>query len=95
MLDLFGEPVIEQVPTEKPKPAKQEGNPCIAVYGQGPEGQVCKGCMHLRYPINRNPKAHHWKCDLRKLSHGAATDHKVNWPSCARYEQRTEEYHGG
>jgi len=76
---------------EKTKPV----NPCIALYGAGPDGQTCKGCTHLRYPLMRNPKAHHWKCDLRKLSHGAATDHRVTWQACTKYEKRTEPYHGG
>ncbi len=70
-------------------------NPCIALYGQAATGQKCKGCVHLRYALMRNPNARHWKCDLRKLTHGAATDHRVNWPACGRYEKRTEEYHGG
>ena len=68
-------------------------NPCIALYGAGPEDTTCKDCIHLRYPHNYPTR--HWKCDLRKLTHGTATDHKVNWPACARYEKRTEPYHGG
>jgi hypothetical protein len=69
-------------------------NPCIALYGYGPEGAICRDCTHCRYRQD-NPKAKHWKCDLRKLTHGAATDHRVGWPACGRYEKRTEEYHGG
>ncbi len=68
-------------------------NPCTSLYGYGPDGQTCKGCMHLRYSnASRN---RYWKCDLRTLTHGSATDHKVSFPACGRYEKRTEEYHGG
>ena len=86
MLDWNNQPIAV-----KPKST----NPCVDLYGPGPEAQACKGCVHLRYAIERNPNARHWKCDLRKLTHGPATDHKVNWPSCSKYERRTEEYHGG
>ena len=93
MLDLFGEPIIETLPVEKPKPVKLDVNPCLAVYGTGVEGQPCKGCVHLRY--HPDYRARHWKCDMRRLTHGKATDHKVNWQSCGKYERRTEPYHGG
>ena len=73
----------------KPAPV----NPCLSLYGTGQEGQTCKGCVHLRYSsYGRN---RYWKCDLRTLTHGSATDHRVGWPACGRYEKRTEEYHGG
>ena len=68
-------------------------NPCIALYGAGATGKKCKTCVHCRYPLMYAAK--HWKCDLRKLSHGTATDHRVSWPACGRYEERKEEYHGG
>lgn len=71
------------------------GNPCIAPYGLGPVGALCADCVHLRYAVERNPQARHYKCDLRRLSHGAATDHKVRWTACGHYEKREEEYHGG
>lgn len=75
----------------KPAPV----NPCLALYGPHPYQQTCKDCVHLRYSIQRNPKARYWKCDLRTLTHGKATDHKVNWPACARYEKRIGKYSGG
>jgi hypothetical protein len=84
LFDLSGTP-------ERETPS---ANPCIAVYGPGPDGQSCKGCIHLRYPILRSG-AKYWKCDLRRVTHGRASDHRVSWPACGRYEARTEEYHGG
>ncbi len=91
MLDLFGD---EYEPIEeKPLTFGVNGNPCIALYGPGADNQTCKGCVHLRYQSSANKR--YWKCDLRKLTHGHATDHKVRWQACGRYERRTEEYHGG
>ena len=88
MIDWFGNPI------EVPKaPEKVVGNPCIALYGTGPDGAICRDCMHCRYPPMRRTR--YWKCDLRTLTHGHATDHQVGWPACARYEKRTEDYHGG
>jgi len=93
MLDLFGEPIPEPGAAVKPHKARQEGNPCLLTHGTGSVGQTCKGCVHLRY--SQQYANRHWKCDLRKLTHGAATDHRVNWPACGRYEEREGEYHGG
>jgi hypothetical protein len=75
-------------------PASPNPNPCIALYGAGPLNTQCRRCVHLRYPLERGGMRH-WKCDLRILSHGSATDHHVRWPACARYEEREGEYHGG
>jgi hypothetical protein len=90
LTDWFGLPLPE--PVTPPQPDKNT-NPCIALHGPGPVGQTCKGCVHLRYPLHHSGR--YWKCDLRRVSHGSATDHKVSWPACARYEKREGEYHGG
>lgn len=88
MIDWFG--------NELPEPSKEPANPnpCLALYGPGPDGVTCKDCVHLRYPLGYWRKRH-YKCDLRTLSHGAKTDHRVSWDACGRDEKRTEEYHGG
>jgi hypothetical protein len=87
LTNWFGQPIPGTA--KKPKP----DNPCIVVCGPGPAGQTCKGCVHLRYPLHQ--AAIHWKCDLRRLSHSRATDHKVSWLACAKYQKREGEYHGG
>jgi hypothetical protein len=55
-------------------------NPCLALYGKGPEGKRCKECKllfrHLRF----------FKCELRGFTHGPATDHRANWPACGKFE---------
>lgn len=96
MLDLFGNELLLKPAEAKPaRTITPTVNPCLALYGAGPENQPCVDCVHLRYRPQRNPKARYWKCDLRKLTDGPASDHRVNWPSCGRYEARTEPYSGG
>lgn len=55
-------------------------NPCVKVYGPGPEGARCKTCALLV----RNGR--YAKCRLRRISHGAATDHRVYHPACGKYQ---------
>ncbi len=84
-LDLFGNPIASD-PAPVPQ-TKRATNPCLALYDPGPAGQTCKGCLHLRCLTSANPNARHWKCDLRKVTHGAATDHRVTWPACGKYTE--------
>lgn len=82
LTDWFGNPI--SAPAQPEKPPKNE-NPCFHAYGPGPEGEQCKNCIHL---IGICYSKTVYKCDLRKLTHGAATDHKVRWPACAKFERR-------
>ena len=83
-IDLFGQPI-----TEIPKRIK--GNPCLALYGQGPEGKTCKGCKHLYYQGGVGVAGSYLKCAMRKNTRGPGTDHKASWPACGKYEvERTE-----
>jgi len=59
-------------------------NPCVALYGEMP-GQTCKGCKYL---IGWAHSRVYYKCQLRKITHGAGTDHRVNWPACGKYEKK-------
>jgi hypothetical protein len=69
----------------KAAPAPKKGNPCIALYGEGPAGCCCKSCMHL---VSHRPgKRRFYKCALRKITHGPGSDHRVGWPACAKYEE--------
>ena len=61
-------------------------NPCMKVYGPGPEGAKCKSCKSL-YGV-QFAKVYH-KCKLRKETRGPGSDHRVNWPACGKYEVRT------
>lgn len=60
-------------------------NPCIALFGKGPDGTLCKTCAHLFY-FSRSHR--YYKCKLRNVTHGAKTDHLVRWPACAKYQPR-------
>jgi hypothetical protein len=94
-MSLWGEPAklpadalpgLPGAPKPRTKKPKIVGNPCVARFGVGPDGATCKGCAHL-YRM-------HWhdykypKCDLRKLTHGPGSDHRVNWLACGKYEAR-------
>src|SRR6266568_7707377 len=65
-------------------------NPCVTKFGPGPQGAVCKDCIHLH---GFKQSATWYKCDLRKWkakSSGtiySGKDHRVNWPACGRYEK--------
>lgn len=67
---------------------KKLGNPCIALYGEGPDDKLCKDCGHM---VAKRLGKVYWKCDQRKVTSGAGTDHRRGWPTCARFEQRTSE----
>jgi hypothetical protein len=68
---------------EMTEPREASVNPCLALYGPGPDGMRCKSCSHMR--AKRQDKVY-WKCDLRKNTNGAGTDHRRNWPACGRFE---------
>lgn len=61
-----------------------KANPCLVVYGPGPEGTTCKSCVHLY--AQRGVAGHYLKCELRRNTRGPGTDHRAGWPSCAKYE---------
>lgn len=64
--------------------ARMEHNPMRRLLGPGPEGALCKSCVHLRCLRYAN---RYYKCDLRNLAHGPATDQRVNWKACAKWEK--------
>lgn len=63
-----------------------EPNPVIRAYGFGPENTCCKTCSHL---IKRVYSGTYYKCGLRQNTGGPATDHRINWNACGRYEDDT------
>lgn len=53
-------------------------------YGAGPEGQCCRGCVHL---IHVSPGARAFlKCNLSSRSHSEASDWRAKWPACGAYQ---------
>jgi hypothetical protein len=61
-------------------------NPMLAVVGPGPDGAICRDCIHL-FRVG-GVAGRYYKCDLRRVSSGPATDHRVRWPACAKFEAR-------
>ena len=62
--------------------AQKKGNPLIAKYGPGPVGTMCRTC------INFLGDRKFFKCELRGVSNSHSTDHRMKWPTCAKYEGR-------
>lgn len=61
---------------------QRKQNPLIALYGPGPEDARCRTCIYLR--CNQCSKRY-YKCALRRITNGKATDHKVSWSACGKY----------
>lgn len=96
---IFGQPIPREMLTasglrredrmwghtvKKSHAMKAKANPCIRMYGPGPENTICKKCVHLNRHAGGNKSF--LKCTLRgKPTHGPATDHYANWPACANY----------
>ena len=72
------------VPIEEAQRVRK-GNPLIPIYGPGPEGTICRQCIHL-YQVG-GIASHVLKCELRRNTGGAATDHRARWPTCGRFEE--------
>lgn len=87
MENLFGEQEPAKIKNLKSKSGSLTINPCIAVYGKGPEGTRCKSCSHL---FAKNFGKKYYKCDLRKCSGGPYTDHRVNFPTCGKFVNNSE-----
>ncbi len=66
-------------------PTSTEPNPCVRLYGYGPEGETCKTCGLLI--VNPFAGRRYYKCDLRRMSRCAATDHRVSWRACGKWEE--------
>ena len=62
-------------------------NPLIARAGEGPAGVTCSTCKHL---IKHSDSRNYYKCAYRGDTSSAATDHRVNWPACAKYEENEQ-----
>ncbi len=60
-------------------------NPCVRLYGAGPDDKQCKDCVHL-YTFHQS--ARWFKCDQRpRHRKGISGDHRVRWPACAKYQK--------
>jgi len=65
---------------------QKKANPCIAVYGKyAVTDTKCKDCKHL---LIHQCSKRYYKCNLRKVTAGPATDHRCNWPACGKFEEK-------
>ena len=69
-------------------PLSTEPNPCVRLWGLGPEGEKCKTCDRLNVRCYGDHR--YYKCALRKETAGPGTDHRVGWRACAKWEARDE-----
>lgn len=89
-MTLFDLPAQTNAPSATRKPVKGRSgayltNPMLALYGDGPQGRICHNCAHC-VSLNYHDHIYH-KCELRGITHGTGTDHRLRWPTCGKYEQ--------
>ncbi len=53
-------------------------------YGRAPEGTKCKDCKFLHGYLYHT--ATYYKCTKYGVSHGEATDWRLKYPACGRFE---------
>lgn len=75
-----------EVAVERSKSGTAKSNPCVVAFGPGPEGRTCGECSHLF--ARGDTAGRYYKCDLRVITGGPGSDHRVRWPACARFEER-------
>lgn len=64
-------------------------NPMLQVAGPGPEGTQCGDCANL--VMQGGVAGRYYKCTERGITGGPATDHRVRWPTCGRFEAAPED----
>lgn len=76
-MDLFGNPSAPLPVKGKPKTIEL----LYLLYGKI-EGEKCKNCQHLS--VKRRGH-NYYKCDLRKLTNGPSSDHRVGYTACGKF----------
>lgn len=72
--------------TPAPVMVPESPNPMVRTAGAGPDGTMCRTCLHL---IAKRYSKTYYKCKLRQNTNGQATDHRVRWPTCSKYQINT------
>jgi hypothetical protein len=68
--------------TIKPELLKSKHKNPMLGFGFGPTDKRCKHCAFL---IKKVYDKNYYKCKYRNNSNSAATDHRINWPACAKF----------
>jgi len=65
-------------------------NPMVVLHGRGPEEARCKTCRHV---VQTCPTGHrtYWKCNRRRISRSAQSDHRLKWNACRLYEEGSKD----
>jgi hypothetical protein len=77
--------IIEWFGKQTSKP--ENVNPCVRLYGLREPPAKCKACALL---FSHCTARKWYKCKLRGCTHGPGTDHRVNWPACARFVAKVQ-----
>jgi hypothetical protein len=72
---------------EQKAAGKECHNPMVVTFGFGPKDKRCKHCAHLCY---HEVAKRYYKCRLRGITCGAATDHRCNWPTCGKFQEEVD-----
>ena len=86
----FGRPVREMVSQRTGKPLSKRTLAARALeqkrlgkmhglHGHGPEGQTCKGCVHLL-------RGGYLKCELYGVTSCESSDWRAKWPACGKFK---------
>jgi len=81
--DLFGNPATTGKQNSRNGAVAPKINPCVTVFGAGPAEMRCKHCKQLYAKFSGSK---YFKCKLRKDTKSITTDHRANWPTCAKFE---------
>jgi hypothetical protein len=65
---LISQEELDRITPKASEPGYVDPNPCVKLFGKGPEGKTCKGCKHLTRLLYGHTVL---KCDQREdLTHG-------------------------
>lgn len=65
-------------------------NPCVQLWGFGPDGKTCGDCAHL---LVLQQSRRWYKCGLRHdLTHSHKTDQLRRWQACGRFVEGQPEF---
>lgn len=92
MKDLFGNEITEEQQRVAGNPDRRYRNArgSAAPIGSGPPGETCASCKNC-YLHHTNGAKRWYKCKLLKPTHGAATDIRLKWAACSRFEKKETE----
>ena len=81
---VFGDPESIERARRKAQKSSRHAK-MLATFGAGPDGAVCGDCKQFvrwRYANT------YFKCTVAGVSHGTATDWRVRWTACGKFEAK-------